>query len=565
MGVKYRKPTAAERKRIEELQKERSALVGQISECMEALREELNDVDRADLQQECDSLIAERTVIDNKLKELEQIFGELNTLRKRKAANDERSIIMQAIQDYHMAYLLDEGKFIYCVNMADNQSSNIVNPIFKVVNAARIVAVLNKLCGRQLESDMDSIVAMFQSVNRDYHGITGSFNREKWDSINKVYNKLEVIRNFWVKPVIDLNAAGEQQYDPRFDILLACVGGKTENMDHLERWVAYKYMYPERNANIPNIDLGGFPGGNGKNTWVNMLKTIFTNQCIVSATMKELDDGFNASWEFAVILHFDEPTSRELPDGKIKKATGADEQRIEKKGVDAHPADRNYNLIFTSNNALGVVKLHGTGMGGEDRRYSVVTTDAVMVDVLMQDPRYPTMELAKTAAADIAELVKNRYEVGRFLAHIIRKHNTAQMKVLEPLHGEDYRRRFNDRKSDLELVFDAMIPILKDRGALPYDAIAAIVNGLVDDTKLGPRAIMDKFERHLQSCKLNYSRVKNVRLNHYFNGELSDTDVQCSFFKLHGYETYGIDYGHFSRRSYMRSQKLNSMDVTLTV
>jgi hypothetical protein len=171
-------------------------------------------------------------------------------------------------------------------------------------------------------------------------------------------------------------------------------------------------LYPERVANTPNLDCGGKPGGNGKGRYAEMCRTIFTPNCIVQGAAKELNDGFNASWELATILLFDEPGDRELEAGKMKKATGGEEQRVERKGVDSYTADRNYSMLALSNNSHGVFKLSGTGTGGEDRRYSVMNTSIVMIDEIMKR-ELCTKDQAGVRADAIAQLVKDRREVAR--------------------------------------------------------------------------------------------------------------------------------------------------------
>ena len=50
----------------------------------------------------------------------------------------------------------------------------------------------------------------------------------------------------------------------------------------------------------------------------------------------------------------------------------------------------------------------------------------------------------------IKELCQNREEVAKWLAHIILKHNLSNMSILQPLHGEDYRARFEEQKNNID-------------------------------------------------------------------------------------------------------------------
>jgi phage/plasmid-associated DNA primase len=346
--------------------------------------------------------------------------------------------------------------------------------------------------------------------------------------------------------------------------LLYCLcGGKEENVKHIEQWLAYKWMYPQRNANIPNLDIGGYPGGNGKGRFIELLKTIFTHGCVVPAALKELTDGFNASWETAVILYYDEPASNELPEGKLKNATGGEEQRIEKKGVDAYTADRNYNMIFTSNNPNGVIKLAGTGGSGEDRRWSVMTTDKVMVDEIMTAGL--DEEGAKVRTNEINNLLKDRSEVGKWLYHLIKRHDTENMGILRPLHGQDYQKRFEDQKDTVQLVFDSLMPTFNHCGVMTLDVLTQAVHELTNNTKLSSQQIAKRFTRYLDQSKTKYEYLKKERIHLLYDGSVSET-LQKNCFRLSSSNTnYGLEYKMFTNTVPNKNTKLVSADFTISI
>ena len=294
-----------------------------------------------------------------------------NKMDRKTRWSQEQPAVDAAIDNNFMGYIAPLDQFIYCKNYGAGQS----NMQFKMFLGSRITRIMNKLTASTIGSkDYNEMIDYFESRGRSFLDVTASFNTAKWDE-SQVYNKMSVIRAQWLQP----DYANAVNYDRNFDVLVESVGGgKEENVRHLEQWVAFKYMYPEKNANTPNIDLGGMPGGNGKGRFVEVLKTIFTPTCVIQAHKEELEK-FNANWEMAVVLYYDEPEEKELAAGKLKQATGAEDMRIEKKGIDATMADRNYNFVFMSNNQQGVVKLSGGSDGGEDRRYSVINTDLVLV------------------------------------------------------------------------------------------------------------------------------------------------------------------------------------------
>jgi hypothetical protein len=420
-------------------------------------------------------------------------------------------LLLDAIKKYHISYNVINNKYTYCMDFGDN-NLNVINPVFQSFDGARATSAFSKLIDKYLFNANDNIHKLFITKNYTHYSDTASFLYAKWAK-DKVYNKAKVISSFWLEPDF-----GDEPYDPDFDLLFYCIGGgKQENIDYLKQWITYKLLFPERVANTPNMDLGGSPGGNGKTLYMELAKTIFTQNCVVLAAAKELDDGFNGTWETAVIVHFDEPTEKELPAGKMKKATGGLETRVERKGVDAYPADRNYSIVATSNNLLGVFKLSGSGSGGEDRRYSVINTNIPLLDEIMLREGCDA-ETAKTRANEIASKVKDRKLLARFLGAIITQFNVHQMNVLPPLHGEDYKQRFEDQKSNLDTVFDQLLPIFNSCGVINVKIIQDIITLLQDGKKADTRVVKKKWKEYLNRNRIEYTEHARDRIDIVMSG-----------------------------------------------
>ena len=549
---------AATKKKVATKRTELRTTRGELAEYQEAREaDNLTDEQIDILDRRIDFARNKIEMLQLDLREMGDIVEEINQITKKLTQKEENELIETLIKKNHIGYLIEDNKFIYCLQMAVENNNGVVNPQFRTVETSKIVNVLNKMANTKLQSDTYSVQTLFQQSKNDYYGMTGSFNDEKWDN-TMVYNKMSVIREFWVKETTDTN------YNPDFDFLMYCVGGgKQENIEHLEKWIAYKWKYPNRNANIPNIDLGGYPGGNGKGRFIELLKTIFTHGCVVPAALKELTDGFNASWETAVILYYDEPATGELPEGKLKNATGGEEQRIEKKGIDAYTADRNYNMIFTSNNPNGVVKLAGTGSSGEDRRWSVITTDKVMVDEIMTAGL--DNEGAKVRTNEINNLLKNREEVSKWLSHLLIKHDVENMQILHSLHGIDYKKRFEDQKDTVQLVFDSLMPTFNHCGIITLDVLTQAVHELTNNTKLSSQQIAKRFSRYLDQSKTKYEYLKKERIHLLYDGSVSET-LQKNCFKLPTSTTnYALEYKMFTNTVPNKNTKLLSADFTISI
>jgi hypothetical protein len=473
------------------------------------LRQELRELehDRDALQSEVDNLDPDSQtalLIKGKVSELNDAIYAIQAQLSKAASAEEKIAkkatweklaphVDRAMRENYMGYVIPEAKFIYCKNYGVNQS----NVQFSLVPATQIVRVLNKMIGTTIRGkEYQEIIDYFETKNRSYFTVTSSFNTSKWDE-QQIYNKMTIARDQWLKPDYEHSDA----YDPRIDFLIHSVaGGKQENIDHLEQWVAFKYLNPNKSANIPNLDMGGTPGGNGKGRFIELLKTIFTPICVIQAHKEELEK-FNSQWEMAVILYYDEPEEKELAASKLKQATGSEDMRVEKKGIDATMADRNYNFIFMSNNENGVVKLSGGSDGGEDRRYSVLTTDVVLYEALVGasltdiDARSYLNELAQ-------QVIKDPVTVSRWLAHVIKKHNVTEMQELPALHGHDYQARFENQKDAVTEAFDAILPVFIKNKCIPIYLLTNLVQTLTENQAHKTRNVVSKFMAYLARNKV---------------------------------------------------------------
>lgn len=545
MAVIKTKTPAVYRREVDELQETRrlkqeiyDSLPDQDSQAARSLRGEIADIDDAISAIELD--LARREQAEQKV-------------RKRNNWKQERANVDQAIADNHIGYIIPEDKFIYCRDYGVGQN----NVQFKMFSSSKIIRILNKMTGLSITGrDVNEIIDYFETLNRSYYDITSSFNRNKWHE-SQVYNKMSVIREHWLKP--DFEHADE--YDPGIDLLIHAVcGGKEENIQHLEQWVGFKYLNPNKNANIPNIDIGGNPGGNGKGRFIEMLKTIFTSTCVIQAHKEELEK-FNANWEMAVILYYDEPEEKELAASKLKTATGAEDMRVEKKGIDATMADRNYNFIFLSNNEKGVVKLSGGSSGGEDRRYSVMTTDLVLKDML-QDHGFTRSDADVWTDRLAQVLVKDRTQISRWLAHIIKKHDIENIKNLPALHGEDYHRRFAEQKDAITEAFDRLLPIFDQTGCITQHWLHEAVKILTENTQHKAINVATKWSHYLSRNKRSYEVRERASVRVLWHGDEKER-IQAKTFVRSGparlAEGLSFEYSLLSTRSW----KMGGLAVNL--
>jgi hypothetical protein len=477
--------------------------------------------------------------LDENIQKHEKEINDIETLeqKREKKANWEAVAdkIDAAILDNNIGYIIPEDKFIYCRDHGLGQP----NPQFKMFNSQRISRMISKLSGVDVgKKDTQEMIDYFEKQGRTYLDTTASFNKNKWNE-GEIYNKMTVIRSKWLQPDYDYI----DHYDRSLDVLIYCIcGGKQENIEHLEKWIGFKYLYPERNANTPNLDLGGMPGGNGKSIMRELLKTIFTPTCVISAHKEELEK-FNSGWELAVIICYDEPEENDLAPSRLKQVTGSEDMRIEKKGIDATMADRNYNFIFTSNNENGVVKLSGGGAGGEDRRYSVINTNLVLLDEAMTSST--TKEEAYTWVNNLAQTtVKSAKDAAGFLARIIKQYDIENMTSLPALHGADYTSRFEDQKDALTELFDSIKPLFLASGIMPLSVLVDLVEAKIQ-SKISEKTINTKWTSYLKRNKINVEEERKVRYQVLWKGD-EIKSAQGKVFNMNNTTDRSIEISVFS-------------------
>jgi len=537
-----------------------------------ALRKELEELQEAlELQQsiygKLDVDSKEALTVRGKIAELEEAISAIELelhkkeqaeekVRKKNNWKKESNKVAEAIERNYMGYIIPEDKFIYCRDYGTTQN----NVQFKMFPSTRVVRILNKMTGMTVSGkDYQEVIDYFEDLGRSFYDVTSSFNNAKWNE-SEVYNKMSVIRDHWIQPDYEHS----DSYDPDIDLLIYSIcGGKEENIAHLEKWVAFKYLNPGRNANIPNIDMGGNPGGNGKGTFVTMLKTIFTPTCVIQAHREELDK-FNGAWEMGVILYYDEPEEKELAASKLKQATGSEDMRVEKKGIDATMADRNYNFIFMSNNEKGVVKLSGGSDGGEDRRYSVITTDIVLRDII-EDVVGP--EKAQSRVNHIAQnVVKDRTTVARWLAHIIKKHNIEAMDTLPALHGDDYHRRFDEQKDAITEAFDKILPVFAKNNCINWTLLHNAVKTLTENESWRARNVAEKFQRYLTRNGIDFESKERCSIKITWKGEEQER-VQQNAIIVRGATNLTFDYSDLCSTKWRKGMKdmnvLNAENIVI--
>jgi hypothetical protein len=512
-----------DKRTIEKKKKELRDLYGQERELLDVVEGDVaTDEEKEKLYQSLDILRRKIEAQKDEIDQMTEDNKELNRRKRKLTIEEEKQILDRVFNEYDVSFNPLLGKFVYCKDYSNGQSNKHCNPQFQMFESSKINNMLRQWTKHTFEMDYPEIIRYFQECNQSHEMNVFTFHNENWNK-DDVYNRARILKDkYWIKPDDNL----DNYMRDAFEDLFYCVcGGKQENIDHLRTWIAYKYLYPERNSSIPNIDLGGHPGGNGKNTLVILLKTIFLRSTVKATTKDELLK-FNGPWEDAIVLHYDEPEENELPGAKLKNATGTDEQRIEKKGFDAYQADRNYNFIFTSNNPKGCIKLEGGGKGASDRRYSVITTDIVMRQYV-KDKYNMTDEEAGEYINGLLDVMRDREQASMWMYDTIKTYNVDTMTELHALHGIDYNKRFEDQKTNLDLVFDEITKVVETTKVIPLETVSQVASAILYDgmnKKFDNRKIKQNYIKYLEKngYKGRYDFKERHHLKILWDGEVAD-------------------------------------------
>lgn len=280
---------------------------------------------------------------------------------------------------------------------------------------------------------------MYKHIVRDFEGQRPG-----------VYNQMDTIRKQWLTPIYDV-----KPHDSFRVLTLSIAGGDEDYADQLERFVAYRFCHPE-DVMIPNIDSCAI-GGTGRDTFYNLLRTIFTDECCGSVGTETFKGTHNGDLFGKMIVKVDEKDSFSVPIDKIKEFTGSTRYRHRSMNKDARDVARLFTFIFFRNGFTSTAKLAGTGTSGEDRRFEPIIARvnlprhmAYYHQLITSINEIPNEEVTKAMMLLIKEwqqkYYKNEERIQEWLGYIITKFNAYKMTELLPLHGKYYNEMLTRQK-----------------------------------------------------------------------------------------------------------------------
>lgn len=303
--------------------------------------------------------------------------------------------------------------------------------------------------GREIQVEQE-LKALAKELGRMYKHMVRDFEPDR----PGVYNQMKTIRKQWLEPIYDV-----KPHDSFRLLLLSICGGDNDYADQLEKWVAYRYEHPE-DVMVPNIDSCAI-GGTGRDTFYNILRTIFTDECCGSVGTETFKGTHNGDLFGKMIIKVDEKDSYSVPIDKVKEFTGSNRYRHRAMNKDARDVARLFSFIFFRNGFTSTAKLAGTGTSGEDRRFEPIIARVNLPrhlahyhGLISNVNEIPDDATIKAMTILIKEWQKDYYKneqrISEWLGHIITKHNAKNMTELLPLHGRYYNEMLTRQKKGID-------------------------------------------------------------------------------------------------------------------
>jgi len=401
---------------------------------------------------------SEIDIIDNNIEHYETELNRLKiSLNRDNIVKNNSNAAVQVFEDHNIHYVIMDQQW-WSVDARHDRRNIKIN--------SSEVAVIKDLIYYESDwiiRDEQELKSIAKSQGRMFNHIVRDFNPAVRPGI---YNQMDDIRRYWLQPIADVKP------HEAFRILcLSIAGGAEDYADQLERYVAYRYTHPE-DVMIPNIDSCA-TGGTGRDTFYNILRTIFTDECCGSVGEETFKGTHNGDLFGKMIIKVDEKDSRSVPIDKIKELTGSTNYRHRAMNKDARDVLRLFNFFFFRNGYTTTARLAGTGSSGEDRRFEPIiarvnlTRHMALHYDIIKDINTPLDEEEERAMSILVkdwqrDYYKNEERIAEWLGWIIKKYDAINMTEFLPIHGVYYKEMVMRQKKGIDVFMPKLLAAMKD-------------------------------------------------------------------------------------------------------
>lgn len=388
-----------------------------------------------------------KILIETKEKQISNVEVELGKIRQKRkqefVQKSSQQTVEKVLDEHNIHYVIFDQQW-WSVDPAGDRMSVIINR--SDVNVIRDL-VFNDSNWEINEQELKKIT---KDLGRMYKHIVRDFHDDKKHPRPGVYNQMNTIHDQWLKPI-----HGVKPHESFRLLTLSIAGGNEEYADFLEKWVAYRYCNPG-DVMIPNIDSCAI-GGTGRDTFYNILRSIFTDECCGSVGTETFKGTHNGDLFGKMIVKVDEKDSHSVPIDKVKEFTGSNRYRHRAMNKDARDVARLFTFIFFRNGFTTTVKLAGTGSSGEDRRFEPMIARVNLprhlalhygfIKNLNEIPDEATTKAMTILIKDWQkDFYKNETRQAEWLGYCIDKFDAYKMTELMPLHGVYYSEMIQRQK-----------------------------------------------------------------------------------------------------------------------
>jgi len=307
---------------------------------------------------------------------------------------------------------------------------------------------------------------------RVFHDITYSWRPQP----DGVLNLLDTYKLTPTAPTAEFR----QDY---FDLLVKTAAGEyEENIEHIERWISWKYLHPE-DYSLPALVLFK-SGGAGKNLLMEaVMRIVWGTDKVCKVEGDDFFDKFNDDQLGTAIVFIDEMDFAKTNINKLKSRVQSSTWKVNGKFKRRWAVDTTMGFVLATQDARGGVKLNKDNV---DRRWSILKAKRSLVSAFNEqfhENRLSEQEV-KSAWEHIAEtVIKDEKQVAMWLHWLLAKqaHQTAPPTAL---HGQDYRSVVLAQRSYLDDVFERVF-LLSTFKSISLDTLYTIANILHKDLHMG--------------------------------------------------------------------------------
>jgi len=226
--------------------------------------------------------------------------------------------------------------------------------------------------------------------------------------------------------------------------------------------------------------------------------------------------------------------------------------------------DRTESMIMFDNSG-NTVELKGPG---EDRRWSVIETNLVMMDYFVNK-----MNISREDAAEIcgyiAELAKARTMMtkmaNKWAYDLIQQHKEFYTKhkrlpKLVALHGQDYRNRLDSKRDSIMELFEELMPVIDKYKFIPFKWLKDIAETRVPH--ISDRELSDKFDEYMKRQGVSEIKRVNVRTKVLWKGVDTGIEHNGSIRRI-GNGANVFDFANICNEKYAKGISINENTLNI--